>query len=235
MPDTRLVIASLREGPVTPPAPEVLEFAARADSLDLETLEEEATALSERPEFAAPIARVVCEVFRIALGDLDEHGEYSEFAGQEAHLRASLEVWQPKAGAENALEAALRHPRLVEAMVAAVEHVELPPLERAQWSALRAAERLGPAVEALLGAPLEPWFAELVAAYLAREVLELAASGSSWQSQLDEVPHLVKLVHRLGVPAVFGPAVLRGARQVVARHPQLAPLVSLEVRPPAST
>ncbi|MBZ4418126.1 hypothetical protein [Myxococcus sp. RHSTA-1-4] len=219
--DERTLIARLRSGPpLTAPSPAVLAFAERAGALGPRALVKEAAALSKVKADAPGIARVVAGTLRAMLGDIEEHAANSEFADERPFIRKTLRTWSRQAGDAAEIDEVLLKRGATGALVGAVEYARLPPAEHGAWMALRRSRRLPVAVGKLVKKPLAPWFAELVAAYLAREVEQISsgAHGSSWQANLADVPAMLALLRPLGMPPLFTPRVLRAANIAVVRH-----------------
>lgn len=213
----REFVASLQSSKSLASAPdEVVSFASRAGRLSPRELVAEATAL-ERP--ADLIARVVVSSLQSILGDIEEHGAAAEFAGDRAFAKKALTAWRKRAGKASPSDAFL-DARLEEELVAGLEFAKLPRAHHAAWMKLKAARSLAPVLDTLTKKKLEPWFAELCAAYVAHELKQIAKSrqASSWQSKLADVPRLLALLLRLGPPPLFGPRALRAANAIVLRH-----------------
>ncbi|MCP3143821.1 hypothetical protein [Pyxidicoccus xibeiensis] len=214
----RRFIVSLRKGATeAASSPAVRDFAERARTLDPRSLVREGTALLKQEKDAA-IARVVLRTLRGLLGDIEEHGEHSEFADEAQFVRRAVSTWAKRVDGD--AEDVLLADDLETSLVAVVESSDITPAELKAWQVLRKSRRLATALTALVKKPVSPWFAELAAAYIGREVTRIAKSSraESWQSKLDDVPVLLGLLPRLGTPPVFTPRVLRAANLVVLRH-----------------
>jgi hypothetical protein len=215
----RRFIAALRRGAtLREPSPAVRDFAGRARTLDPRTLVREGTALLKKEEDIA-VARVVLRTLQGALGDIEEHGRHSEFAGEARFVRSAVSTWEKRVGdAED--DDVLLADDLESSLVVVVPSADILPAEVKAWKVLDKSRRLATALTALVKKPVTPWFAELAAAYIGREVTHIAKSsrGESWQSKLDDVPVLLGLLPRLGMPPLFSPRVLRSANRVVLCH-----------------
>ncbi len=214
----RRFIVSLRKGAgVAESSPAVRDFAERARKLDPRSLVREGTALLKQEEDAA-IARVVLRTLRGLRGDLEEHGKHSEFADEASFVRRAVSTWEKRV--DDDAEDVLLADDLEASLVVVVPSGDITPAELKAWKVLDKSRRLATAVTALVKKPVSPWFAELVAAYIGREVTRIAKSrhASSWQSKLDDVPALLGLLPALGRPPIFTPRVLRAANLVVLTH-----------------
>lgn len=214
----RRFVVSLRKGALAAESsPAVRDFAERARTLDPRSLVREGTALLKQEEDAA-IARVVLRTLRGLRGDIEEHGEHSEFADEAPFVRRAVSTWEKRA--DDDAEDVLLADDLEMSLVAVVPSSDITPAELKAWRVLGNSRRLATALTALVKKPVTPWFAELAAAYIGREVTRIAKSSraESWQSKLDDVPVLLGLLPRLGTPPIFTPRVLRAANLVVLRH-----------------
>lgn len=211
-------VVSLRKGAAAAESsPAVRDFAERAGSLDPRSLVREGTSLLKQQEDAA-ISRVVLRTLRGLRGDIEEHGEHSEFADDAAFVRRSISAWEKLV--EDDAEDVLLADNLEASLVAVVPSSNITLAEEKTWKVLSKSRRLATALTALVKKPVSPWFAELAAAYIGREVTHIAKSprAESWQSKLDDVPVLLGLLPKLGSPPIFTPRVLRAANLVVLCH-----------------
>jgi hypothetical protein len=195
----------------------VRDFAERARTLDPRSLVREATALLKQEKDAA-ISRVVLRTLRGLQGDIEEHGDHSEYADEESFVKRAVSTWAKQVGDD--AEDVLLADDLESSLVAVVPSGDITPAELKDWKVLTQSRRLATALTALVKKPVSPWFAELAAAYIGREVRHIAKSSraESWQSKLDDVPVLLGLLPGLGMPPLFAPRVLRAANLVVLRH-----------------
>lgn len=213
-------INALHKGAVThTPTAAVSDFASRARKLGPRELVAEGQALLAKKEDARAVAGIVVGTLRGILGDIEEHGAQSEFEGEGPFVRKAIATWSKHASPE-ASDSVLLTDSLEEALVGIVESAKLPPEQAEAWKKLRASKRFATAASALVKKPVEPWFAELVAAYIGREVTMIGTRphADSWQAKLDDVPKLLGVLRALGFPPVFSPRVLRAANNVVLRH-----------------
>ncbi|MFY2558586.1 hypothetical protein ACN469_13235 [Corallococcus terminator] len=211
-------VVSLRKGAAAAESsPAVRDFAERARKLDPRGLVREGTALLKQEEDAA-ISRVVLRTLRGLRGDIEEHGAHSEFANDAAFVRRSISTWEKRV--EDDAEDVLLADDLEASLVAVVPSSNITPAEEKAWKVLSKSRRLATALTDLVKKPVSPWFAELAAAYIGREVTHIAKSSraESWQSKLDDVPVLLGLLPKLGSPPIFTPRVLRAANLVVLCH-----------------
>ncbi|XXF79495.1 hypothetical protein P2318_07000 [Myxococcaceae bacterium GXIMD 01537] len=215
----RFINALRKGGSTKTPTATVSDFAGRARKLDPRGLVSEGEALLGRKEDSGAVARIVVSTLRGMLGDIEEHGAQSEFSGEGPFVRKAIATWSKRAG-PGASDSVLLTDSLEECLVAVVESAKLPPAQLQAWKKLCTSKRLSTAASTLVKKPVEPWFAELVAAYLGREVMMLGTRtfADSWQANLDDVPKLLAALHALGFPPVFSPRVLRAANIVVLRH-----------------
>ncbi|QSQ23583.1 hypothetical protein JY651_00940 [Pyxidicoccus parkwayensis] len=214
----RRFIVSLRKGSMAAaPSPAVRDFAERARTLDPRGLVREGTALLKAEEEAA-VARVVLRTLRGLLGDIEEHGDYSEFADEAPFVRRAVSTWKKRVDDDE--DDVLLADDLESSLVAVVPSADITQAEVKAWKVLSKSRRLATALTALVKKPVSPWFAELAVAYIGREVTRIAKSprAESWQSKLDDVPVLLGLLPRLGTPPIFTPRVLRAANLVVLCH-----------------
>ncbi|NTX16509.1 hypothetical protein HUA76_37630 [Myxococcus sp. CA056] len=214
----RRFVVSLRKGAAgTESSPTVRDFAERAHKLDPRSLVREGTALLKQEEDAA-IARVVLRALRGLRGDIEEHGDHSEFADEASFVRHAVSTWEKRVDDDG--EDVLLADNLESYLVAVVPSSNITPAGEKDWKVLVKSRRLATALTALVKKPVTPWFAELAAAYIGREVTHIAKSSraESWQSKLDDVPVLLGLLPELGNPPIFTPRVLRAANLVVLCH-----------------
>lgn len=182
-----------------------------------------AKALAKTEDLAA-VARLTVEQLRSQLRDIDEHGAHSEFADDKAFIERSMTTWVKRAGpapASDLTERVLLGQGLEEMLVVSVEGFKLPPAEAKAWRALRKTPRL---VKAMPREAIAPWFAELIAAYISRELQHIAQSRhkSSFSSKLADVPELLAALERFGMPAIFGPRAIRWANIAALSHDDAA-------------
>jgi hypothetical protein len=78
--------------------------------------------------------------------------------------------------------------------------------------------------------PQPAWFAELIAAYVSRELLAISKSSraESWQSKLSDVPALLEVLVALGRPPIFDNRAIRSANKIVLRHDDAETRATLE-------
>lgn len=163
------------------------------------------------------VARLVVEQLEAWLRDVDEHGEHAEFADDAAFLRKQLATWRKRdTGTET--HAALLDPALPRELVTNLAPKWLPKAQATIWAALRKSNRLPAAIKKVKATP--PWFAELIAAYVAAEISTIASSKrpESWQSKFTDVPAMLAELARLGSPPLFTPFALRAAEDATKRH-----------------
>lgn len=205
------------------PSAALTAFAARANKLDPRSLVTEGQALIKKKEDPAQVAQLVAKTLRGIVGDLEEHGAQAEFADDAAFVRKAAKDWAKKAEVKAGASAAdevLLDPELESAVVGAVESLDLPAAEAANWKALRKSKQLVGALAKIVKKPVAPWFAELMAAYVGRELDKIfkSSEGESLQAKLADVPALIEVLVTLGKPPIFGSRAMRSANLIVLRH-----------------
>ncbi|MCX5746282.1 MAG: hypothetical protein NT062_27710 [Proteobacteria bacterium] len=210
----------------------IVELAERAHTLGPRSLDGHARDLLAQQETPAALAQIVLASLRGMAGDIEEHGAQAVFVGEKAFIKKSITFWARHARAD-AVDDVLLAEDLEASLVAVVEHVKLPPAEAKAWATLRKAARLPKAVTTLTEKPVAPWFAELVAAHIGRELADIARSSqaTSWTAKLADVPALLALLDKLGMPPLFGPRAVRHARRAAERHDHAPTKAALAAMP----
>ncbi len=235
--DVRALVDALRAGEVgAPPSAALADFARDSSRWGPGSLVDAARALAQT-EDVAKVAALVVQRLESLLGDIDEHGAKSEFADDRAFIKKAITAWRKRAsGQSSRVDQVLLQKNLEESLVVEVEFLDLPTREARVWAALRKAKRL---VSAIPAKPIAPWFAELVAAFIAYEIQHIANSKwkASFSSKLTDVPSLLAALERLGMPTIFAPRAVRWATIAALVHshaPTTRALAALKVAP-AST
>lgn len=209
-------VRELRAGQAgSAPSAAASDFAARARKLGPRELVSEGERLLRAKE---DVTQVIAQTLRGLVGDLEEHGSQAEFADDAAFIRKAAKAWAKKAGPAGSSNVLLEAD-LEETLVVELESSDLPPAELKAWKELRKAKRISAPLKKLAKKSWPPWFSEFLAAYISRELKQLAKAprAESWQAKLSDAPALVAALAALGLPPIFGHRALGAAEALALR------------------